>query len=467
MEELEKKVLQEKFNGLSDLEIAKKYRVSLRFIEKVITKSSGVNISNLSKFNKVKKIRAFSPSHFKEEWTTLWSFKNRGNWATHSSEYRGNWSPYIPRNIILKYSKPGELVLDYFCGGGTTAIEAKLLSRKFIGIDINPKAIEMAKRKVDFEVPKQLFNYEIFEPELKVGDARDLSFLSDNSVDLICSHPPYANIIHYTNLNEGDLSFLEVDQFLDEMSKVAKESYRVLKPSKKCAILIGDIRKKGFVIPLGFKLLDVYLNAGFKLREIVIKQQHNCKTTGIWYNKSLKYNFLLLAHEYLLVFEKPLITKDEEYTPRISIVEKEAEYNKEIDKLETTTVWIFPKENFNEKLIGNITKRYSNFIYFELFFDEKSQNTLNDVKRFLLGKLENLSNNGFLVIQTKDVRINGHIEPLAKRIVDLLSNEENLHLKEIIILSTNKQNKNNSKGITDYLEIVHQYLLVYEVNKKC
>jgi len=88
-------------------------------------------------------------------------------------------------------------VLDYFCGGGTTAIEAKLLSRKFIGIDINPKAIEMAKRKVDFEVPKQLFNYEIFEPELKVGDARDLSFLSDNSVDLICSHPLYANIIHY------------------------------------------------------------------------------------------------------------------------------------------------------------------------------------------------------------------------------------------------------------------------------
>jgi hypothetical protein len=102
-----------------------------------------------------------------------------------------------------------------------------------------------------------------------------------------------------------------------------------------------------------------------------------------------------------------------------------------------------------------------------LFFDEKSQNTLNDVKRFLLGKLENLSNNGFLVIQTKDVRINGYVEPLAKRIVDLLSNEENLHLKEIIILSTNKQNKNNSKGITDYLEIVHQYLLVYEVNKKC
>ena len=51
--------------------------------------------------------------------------------------------------------------------------------------------------------------------------------------------------------------------------------------------------------------MDVYLNAGFKLRELVIKRQHNCKTTGFWYANSIKYNFLLLAHEYLPIFEKP------------------------------------------------------------------------------------------------------------------------------------------------------------------
>lgn len=44
--------------------------------------------------------------------------------------------------------------------------------------------------------------------------------------------------------------------------------------------------------------------AGFKTKEIIIKQQHNCSATGYWKNNSIKYNFLLLAHEYLFVFKK-------------------------------------------------------------------------------------------------------------------------------------------------------------------
>lgn len=108
-----------------------------------------------------------------------------------------------------------------------------------------------------------------------------------------------------TDAKENDLSFFDIDDFLKEMSKVAKESFRVLKPARQCAILIGDTRRKKHVIPPGFKLINVYLDAGFKLRELVIKRQHNCKTTGFWYANSIKYNFLLLAHEYLPIFEKP------------------------------------------------------------------------------------------------------------------------------------------------------------------
>ena len=74
-----------------------------------------------------------------------------------------------------------------------------------------------------------------------------------------------------------------MDDFLNEMLKVARESFRVLKPNRQCAILIGDMRRQKHVIPLGFKLINVYLDAGFKLRELVIKRQHNCKTTGFWY----------------------------------------------------------------------------------------------------------------------------------------------------------------------------------------
>ena len=211
--ELQEIILQEKARGTSDLEIGQKYGVTFRYIEKLITKSQGVNISALKVS---KKIKTLHPKDFKEEQTTVWSFKQRGNWATHSGEYRGNWSPYIPRNVILKYSKPGELVLDYFCGAGTTAVECKLLGRRCIALDINDKAIELAKKNVDFKVESQQLTFvnkeshlDVYEPELKVGDARDLSFLQDNSIDLICAHPPYANILHYTDSKEGDLSFFD------------------------------------------------------------------------------------------------------------------------------------------------------------------------------------------------------------------------------------------------------------------
>ena len=58
--------------------------------------------------------------NFKLEMTTVWSFPKRGNWATHSGMYRGNWSPYVPRNLILKFTAEHDWILDQFMGSGTT-----------------------------------------------------------------------------------------------------------------------------------------------------------------------------------------------------------------------------------------------------------------------------------------------------------------------------------------------------------
>ena len=129
------------------------------------------------------------PNSFSPEQTTIWSFPDRGKWATHSGRYRGNWSPYVPRNLILRYSKPGDWILDQFLGSGTTLVEAKLLNRNAVGIDINPQSV----------------------------------FLSET-------------------------------------------------------------------------------NAGFKSKEIIIKEQHNCKSTDKWADMDKK--FYMLAHEYIFVFYK-------------------------------------------------------------------------------------------------------------------------------------------------------------------
>ena len=72
----------------------------------------------------------YKPEQFELEETTIWSFKERGNWATHRGDYRGNCPPQVPRNLIMKYTNEGDIVLDTFCGSGTTMIETKLLNRK-------------------------------------------------------------------------------------------------------------------------------------------------------------------------------------------------------------------------------------------------------------------------------------------------------------------------------------------------
>ncbi|MGR5590347.1 TRM11 family SAM-dependent methyltransferase [Peptoniphilus grossensis] len=245
------------------------------------------------------KITKWEPENFELEMTTHWSFPQRGDWATHDAKWRGNWSPYIPRNIILRYSKEKDLILDQFAGGGTTLVEAKLLNRDIIGIDVNDVALNRCKEKIDFQ--HEGAYGKVF---LRKGDARNLDFIADDSIDLICTHPPYANIIEYSENIEEDLSHLKINEFLEEMKKVASESYRVLKKDKFCAVLMGDTRKNGHMIPLSFYVMQVFENAGFNLKEMIIKEQHNCKATGFWRTNSIKYNFLLISHEHLFIFRK-------------------------------------------------------------------------------------------------------------------------------------------------------------------
>lgn len=245
------------------------------------------------------RIKKWQPDDFELEMTTHWSFPKRGDWATHDAKWRGNWSPYIPRNIILRYSQEGDLILDQFAGGGTTLVEAKLLNRDIIGIDINDVALERCREKTDFDY--QPAKGKVY---INKGDARCLDSIPDDSIDLICTHPPYADIIKYSDGIDGDLSQLKVKDFLEQMKPVAEESYRVLKKGKFCAILMGDTRQKGCMIPMSFDVMKIFQDAGFTLKELIIKEQHNCKATGYWKTNSVKYNFLLIAHEYLFVFRK-------------------------------------------------------------------------------------------------------------------------------------------------------------------
>jgi DNA modification methylase len=239
---------------------------------------------------------------YKPEGTTVWSFPDRGDWATHSGDYRGNFSPFIPRNLILKYSQKDDLILDQMVGSGTTLIECKLLQRNAIGVDINPEAIMVTRDRLDFN------NNSNNESKIRtyVGDARNLDEIDDQNIDLIISHPPYSYIIGYTQDRiEGDISaFKNIDKFLIAMRKIADESYRVLKPNKHCGILIGDTRKHKHYIPISFRVMQQFLEAGFILKEDIIKLQHKVSTNrGRW--RAAYYPFYKIMHEHIFIFRKP------------------------------------------------------------------------------------------------------------------------------------------------------------------
>lgn len=240
------------------------------------------------------------PDEFELECTTVWAFPRRGNWATHTSDWRGNWSPEVARNLILRYSKEGDILLDPMIGGGTTAIEAKILNRNIICSDVNDTALVRTKKCLTFKVENTSWQ------KVLKRDARNLGKANDESIDFILTHPPYADIIKYSEgrINEDLSNIHGIDAFVDEMEKVAKELYRVLKKGKYCAILMGDTRRNKMYQPLAYKVMEKFLKAGFQLKEDIIKRQFNCKATGFWVQKSKESNFLLIMHEHLFIFQK-------------------------------------------------------------------------------------------------------------------------------------------------------------------
>jgi len=250
------------------------------------------------------KIQHIQPSSFSPEEWSVWSFPERGDWATHTGNYRGNWSPFIPRNLILKYTAEGDLVCDPMMGSGTTMVECKLTNRNGVGVDINPSSVIVAMNRLDFDFKMQSGNSK--EPQIRLftGDARNLDQIEDETVDLVAAHPPYAGIISYSRSGvPGDLSSLKFEDFMQQMGMVADECFRILKPGKHCAVLIGDTRKHRHYVPISIGVLNAFLASGFVLKEEIIKLQHNTLTSrGRW--SGHRYDFYKIGHEHLYIFRK-------------------------------------------------------------------------------------------------------------------------------------------------------------------
>lgn len=228
-------------------------------------------------------------------------YVNRGRWLKSEQEFpaeisRGEYQPRgwvstIPNMIIRNFSNRGELVLDQFVGGGTTLFEAIILNRKAIGCDINSAATYMSREIVKLTLEDEGIY-------IRKKDARRLYGIDEESIDLICTQLPNFDGSRNCNSLKGDMSVMALDEYIISMGKVAEESKRVLKKSRYCAIMTGDIRMKNCVIPLGVSTANAFINAGFRLKDIIINQKQDPELMPNTYSPCS------VTREYLMLFIK-------------------------------------------------------------------------------------------------------------------------------------------------------------------
>ncbi len=249
-----------------------------------------------------------STSEYSRFTTTLWDVPLRGTWAVHQPTYRGNWAPQIPRALLETYTRPGDLVLDPFVGGGTTLIEAVLLGRNAIGYDVSSFALELTNARLQ-ELSRSADRHSLYglpqvNVEARFGDARILEGITAASIDFVCTHPPYGDALQYSHNDTADLSLIKDPRlFLEALEACGRRFFQVLKPSAVCALLIGDLRHAGILHPFGFETFARFQAIGFIGENIIIKSQNKDRSTEFYFRDSPLS--LRLAHEYLLVFRKP------------------------------------------------------------------------------------------------------------------------------------------------------------------
>ena len=262
-------------------------------------RTSKINDINLNRWKEYDDIRTDS----------LWIMDKRDSTGVHTAGYWGNFIPQIPNQILKRYTKKGDWVLDPFVGCGTTLIESQRLGRNGIGVELQESVAQKARELISSES-----NSHNVITEVLTADSAELDFKTllkkhnQKSVQLLIMHPPYFDIIKFSN-HPRDLSNApSVGKFLKMMNTIVDNASAVLEKGRYFILVIGDKYSKGEWIPLGFLTMNEILQRGFLLKSIIVKNfeettgKRNQK--GLWRYRALVGGFYIFKHEYIFVFKK-------------------------------------------------------------------------------------------------------------------------------------------------------------------
>lgn len=240
---------------------------------------------------------------------SLWVFDRRDNSGNHNAGYWGNFIPQIPNQFIRRYTKKNEWVLDPFLGSGTTIMECLRLERNGVGIELSEKVANIARANIERDGSKTGSRAEIL-----VGDSGNSHVVMDlkrrgiDSVQLIIMHPPYWDIIKFSD-NSNDLSGAEsVENFLQMFGNIVENTYDILDKGRYLVLVIGDKYANGEWIPLGFYAMNEVLKRGYSLKSIVVKNFNITRgklvQEDLWRYRALVGGFYVFKHEYIFLFRK-------------------------------------------------------------------------------------------------------------------------------------------------------------------
>lgn len=271
----------------------------------VRTASSGISDLPLSEWREFEEILTDS----------LWLIGDRDRSGTHNAGYHGNFIPQIPYQLMRRYSRPGDVVIDPFLGSGTTMIEAKRLGRNCIGVELLPEMAEHCEKYVQLQSPEKEVTTEIIVGDSSEADVQNrvhasLESMGRAQAQLIIMHPPYHDIIPFSD-DERDLSNAPtVKDFVSKFGDIVEGFSEMLEPKHYLAIVIGDKYVNSELVPLGFHLMSETLMRGnnLSLKSIIVKNMVNNRAKrnleNLWRYRALAGGFYVFRHEYILLFKK-------------------------------------------------------------------------------------------------------------------------------------------------------------------
>lgn len=277
-------------------------KANLKLVDDNAVKTTAYSDINLKKWRDY--------DHIKTD--TFWEFPTRLKEGGHSNEYHGNFIPQLAQQLYERFTKKNDIVLDLFFGSGTSGIEAINMNRRCIGVELKDDQAEKVSEK--FTAKQLVTDVNVICADSTSEIAKEkvqarLDIMGKKQAQFLVLHPPYDDIIKFSDKKEDLSNCSSTEEFYDLFEKVAKNGYDLLEKGHFAALIIGDKYSNSQIQPLGFECMKRMNNLGFITKSIIVKdiqgnEKAKGKTANLWRYRALAGGFYIFKHEYIMIMQK-------------------------------------------------------------------------------------------------------------------------------------------------------------------